>query len=241
MRGIESIAGASRERAGDRGATLKRLLSELGPHRGGLVLAFVLIVVGAGAQAGGPYLIGRAIDRHILGNDPSGLYRTMVLLLVTYVAGTLAQSGQIRQVVGNSYKEDLVSGDALAVIGWSGDITQINFESGDKWEFAIPDSGGTLWSDNVMVPIGSPHKTNAERLINYYYDPEVAALVAAYVQFITPVEGAREAMAEIDPSLVDNQLIFPDEDTLATVSLFRSLSADEETSFSEAFQRVIGN
>ena len=98
MRGIESIAGASRERAGDRGATLKRLLSELGPHRGGLVLAFVLIVVGAGAQAGGPYLIGRAIDRHILGNDPSGLYRTMVLLLVTYVAGTLAQSGQIRQV-----------------------------------------------------------------------------------------------------------------------------------------------
>ncbi len=98
MRSIESIAGASRERAGDRGATLKRLLSELGPHKGELGLAFVLIVIGAGAQAGGPYLIGRAIDRNILGGDPSGLFRTMVLLLVVYVAGTLAQSGQIRQV-----------------------------------------------------------------------------------------------------------------------------------------------
>ena len=45
---------------------------------------------------------------------------------------------------GNSYKEDLISGDALAVIGWSGDITQINFENDDRWEFAIPESGGTL-------------------------------------------------------------------------------------------------
>ena len=63
-------------------------------------------------------------------------------------------SGQIRQVKGNSYKEDLISGDALAVIGWSGDITQINFENDDRWEFAIPEAGGTLWSDNMMVPIG---------------------------------------------------------------------------------------
>ena len=98
MRGIESIAGASREKAEDRGATLRRLLSELGPHKGELALALMLVVIGAGAQAGGPYLIGRAIDRNILGDDPEGLFRTMLLLLVVYVAGTLAQSGQIRQV-----------------------------------------------------------------------------------------------------------------------------------------------
>jgi len=151
------------------------------------------------------------------------------------------QSGQIRQVRGGSYREDLISEDAIAVIGWSGDIVSLNFEAGDKFGFAIPDSGGTLWSDNLMIPIGSPHKTNAERLIDYYYDPEVAALVAAYVNFITPVQGAQEAMAEIDPSLVGNQLIFPDDATLSEVSAFRTLAAEEETTFSEAFQRVIGN
>lgn len=101
-------------------------------------------------------------------------------------------SGQIRQVKGNDYKEDLVSGDAIAVIGWSGDITQINFESGDKWQFAIPESGGSLWSDNLLVPIGSPHKENAETLMNYYYDPAVAAEVAAYVNYICPVEVPRK-------------------------------------------------
>ena len=150
-------------------------------------------------------------------------------------------SGQIRQVKGNSYKEDLISGDALAVIGWSGDITQINFENDDQWEFAIPEGGGTLWSDNVMVPIGARHKKNAETLINYYYDPEVAAEVAAYVNYICPVEGAQEAMMAIDPELAEDTSIFPDEETLAQVSVVRSTTADEETDFGGQFQTTIGN
>ena len=149
-------------------------------------------------------------------------------------------SGQIRQVVGNSYKEDLVSGDALAVVGWSGDITQINFESGDKWEFAIPDAGGTLWTDNMMVPVGSPRKTNAERLMDYYYEPKVAAQVAAWVNYICPVKGAQEAMVAIDPELAENPYIFPTEEFLANVTVFRSLGADEETEFTTQFQEVIG-
>jgi len=149
--------------------------------------------------------------------------------------------GQIRQVKGNSYKEDLISGDALAVICWSGDITQLNFENGDKWEFALPDAGGTLWSDNLMVPIGAPHKANAEALMDFYYDPENAATVAAYVNYICPVQGAREAMEKIDPELVENPLIFPSDDYLAKAHVFRSLSADEETDFTNRFQKAIGN
>ncbi|WP_102159367.1 ABC transporter substrate-binding protein [Zhihengliuella halotolerans] len=149
-------------------------------------------------------------------------------------------NGQIRQVKGNSYKEDLVSEDALAVIGWSGDITQLNFEEGDKWEFAIPEAGGTLWSDNMLVPIGATHKSNAEQLMNYYYDPEVAATVAAYVNYICPVEGAREAMEGIDPSLVDNPLIFPTDEFLSNVSIFRTLDSGEENEFSSIFSGAIG-
>jgi spermidine/putrescine transport system substrate-binding protein len=149
--------------------------------------------------------------------------------------------GQIRQVKGNSYKEDLISGDALAVICWSGDITQLNFENGDKWEFALPDAGGTLWSDNLMVPIGATHKANAEALMDFYYDPENAATVAAYVNYICPVQGAREAMEKIDPELVENPLIFPSDDYLAKAHVFRSLSADEETDFTNRFQKAIGN
>ena len=150
------------------------------------------------------------------------------------------ESGQIRQAKGNSYKEDLISGDCMACIAWSGDITQLNFENGDQWEFVIPDSGGTLWSDNLMIPIGSPHKKNAETLMNYYYDPKVAAEVAAYVNYICPVQGAQEEMKKIDDSLVDNPYIFPVGEDLTKTHVFRSLAAAEETEYNTAFQKALG-
>src|SRR5688572_5459537 len=92
---IDAIARASQERAEDRGAIARRLIGELGPHKRRLAYAFVFVVIGALAQPAGPALLGRAIDRHILAGDKSGLARTMLLLLATYVAGTLATRGQI--------------------------------------------------------------------------------------------------------------------------------------------------
>lgn len=152
---------------------------------------------------------------------------------------THVESGQIRNVKGNSYIEDLTSEDTIAAIVWSGDVTTLNAEAGDKWEFAIPEAGGTIWNDNFVVPIGSPRKENAETLINYYYDPAVAAEVAAWVNYITPVAGAKEAMQDIAPELVDNELIFPSDETLSKVKLFRTLSGAEEQEFGAAFQSVL--
>ena len=148
--------------------------------------------------------------------------------------------GYIRNIKGNSYSEDLVSEDALAGIVWSGDITVLNLEAGyEKWKFVLPDSGGTFWNDTFMVPIGSPRKTNAEKLINWYYDPAIAAQVAAWVNYVTPVNGAYEEAIKIDPALAENQLIFPNADTLSQVSIFRSLSDAEENEFQAAFQGVL--
>jgi spermidine/putrescine transport system substrate-binding protein len=150
------------------------------------------------------------------------------------------ESGQIRNVRGNAYTEDLVNGDTLAAICWSGDITLLNFEAGyEKWKFVLPEGGATLWNDNFLIPIGSPRKTNAETLINYYYEPEVAAEVAAWVNYITPVEGAYEAAIAIDPELAENQLIFPNADTLAQAKIFRGLTAQEENEFQSAFQGIL--
>ena len=93
-----------------------------------------------------------------------------------------------------------------------------------------------------MVPVGSPHKKNAQKLIDYYYDPAVAAEVAAYVNYVCPVEGAQAEMEKLDPELADSPWIFPDE---AAPGEGRRCSArsppDEDTQYSEAFQKVIGN
>jgi len=149
-------------------------------------------------------------------------------------------NGQIRQVKGNSYKDDLISGDALAVIGWSGDIFQINAENGNRWGVAIPEAGGTYWSDNLLVPVGSPHLSNAEKLIDFYYDPKIAAQVAAYVNYVSPVVGAKEEMEKIDKDLAESPWIFPSDEFLKGVKPFRTLDPDKDQLYSEQFQQVIG-
>ena len=152
--------------------------------------------------------------------------------------------GYIRRVKGNSYLEDLKSGNAIAGIVWSGDLFVLRAETeDDSWEFVIPESGGTMWSDNLMVPMTSTHKDNAETLIDYYYDPKVAAEVAAWVNYICPVEGAQKAMEKIDPDLAESPFIFPTEDYLSdnNIQFFAALEPEQDAEFSETWQRVVGN
>ncbi|MDH6180579.1 spermidine/putrescine transport system substrate-binding protein [Microbacteriaceae bacterium SG_E_30_P1] len=147
--------------------------------------------------------------------------------------------GQILGIKGNEYMQDFVAGDAVAGICWSGDITVLNAEVGyERFKFALPDTGGTLWGDTFVVPMGSTRKANAEALMNYYYEPEVAAEVAAWVNYITPVVGAAEAAAELFPEVAENQLIFPDEETLSNAHIFRTLDAADDQAFNNEFQRV---
>ncbi|GAA2745956.1 spermidine/putrescine ABC transporter substrate-binding protein [Terrabacter aerolatus] len=151
--------------------------------------------------------------------------------------------GQIRRIKGNSYLQDLTSGNAIAGIVWSGDIAQLQSNTkDDNWTFVMPESKGTLWSDNMMVPITSRHRRNAQKLMDYYYDPLVAAKVAAYVAYICPVEGAQDQMKKVDPTLVDDPMIFPTEEYLRKETRsFRALSPAEDQKFSQIWSKAVGN
>jgi spermidine/putrescine transport system substrate-binding protein len=105
-------------------------------------------------------------------------------------------------------------------------------------EFRIPDAGGNIWTDNMLIPTGGDVFT-ASTFMNFVYRPEIAAQIAAYVNYICPVEGARDEIRSIDPALAEEQLIFPSEETLAKVKIFDAEAADD-TEYKEKFQAVIG-
>ena len=148
-------------------------------------------------------------------------------------------SGQVRRFTGNDYIRDLNAGNIVACEAWSGDVIAMQYDNPDiKW--VVPEEGLSLWSDNMMVPNKADHKTNAEALMNYYYEPEVAATLAAWVNYICPVEGAKEEMEKIDPSLVDNPLIFPDEAFLANAYGFMELDEKTRQQYDKDFAQVIG-
>ena len=144
--------------------------------------------------------------------------------------------GYIRKVKGNAYLEDLTAGTAYAGITWSGDIFTLAWDTGDpNWTFTIPESGGTLWSDNTMIPLTSNRQANAHKLIDYYYEPAVAAEVAAFVNYVCPVKGAQEEMMKIDPELAESPFIFPSAEYIAENNIqgFRALSATDDQEFAK--------
>jgi spermidine/putrescine transport system substrate-binding protein len=109
-----------------------------------------------------------------------------------------------------------------------------------KLEFLIPEEGAVLWTDNMLIPQKAPHPYAAETMMNYVYDPVVAARIAAYVNYVTPVVGAKEELAKSDPETAENQLIFPSDETLAKLKPYPSLSLEEEREITEEMQKVTG-
>ena len=172
----------------------------------------------------------------VSGADPSDFDNTEWEQAIEELEASV-QNGQVRRFTGNDYLEDLARGDLVACEAWSGDIMAL--ENPDI-EWVVPEEGLSLWSDNMLVPNKAEHKANAEALMNHYYDPEVAATLAAWVWYVCPVAGAQEAMEKIDKSLVDEPLIFPTEEFLANT--FSFMSVDEETArqYDTDFSQAIG-
>ncbi|WP_336651432.1 MULTISPECIES: ABC transporter substrate-binding protein [unclassified Leucobacter] len=158
------------------------------------------------------------------------------------VAAKHIDSGQVATVKGNSYTQDLEQETVWAGMAWSGDIAILNEDAGEEiWKFVVPDSGASVFIDSFCMPTATEAFEQVHQLIDYYYEPEVAAQVAEYVQYVTPVAGAQEAMAKINPELAENPLIFPDEDMSKRIFDMRSLTAEEDNRYSQAYQRILGN
>ena len=146
-------------------------------------------------------------------------------------------SGQIRQFTGNDYTGPLAKGDLIACVAWSGDLVQLQADNPSlKW--VVPDDGGMIWTDNMLIPLGGDVE-KASTFMDFVYDPAIAAQIAAYVNYVTPVKGAKEVLAKTDPDTASNQLIFPNDATLAKVKQFNSEALNNQD-YIEKWQAVSG-
>ena len=147
-------------------------------------------------------------------------------------------AGQIKGFTGNDYTKPLASGDTAACVAWTGDIVQLKADN-PSLGYALPQKGFMYWSDNIVIPNLAKHKKNAETVINYYYDPAVMAQVVDYVNYISPVKGAKAVLLKSDPPAANNPLIFPPPEVIARAKIFRPLTAVEETKYNRKLQAVV--
>ncbi|MFJ5264582.1 spermidine/putrescine ABC transporter substrate-binding protein [Streptomyces sp. NPDC088387] len=153
------------------------------------------------------------------------------------------RSGQIRRFTGNDYIKDLSSGDVLACQAYSGDVIQLQADDPDI-RFVVPEEGAELWSESLMIPNLAAHKANAERLVDHYYEPEVAAELAAWVNYVCPVPAARDVLAssgdEELAALAEDPLIFPDDSMRERLAIARDITSEERVDFGKRWNAIAG-
>jgi spermidine/putrescine transport system substrate-binding protein len=170
------------------------------------------------------------------GADPTNFTAEEFQKAIDYLQSQV-DNKHIVEFNGNDYAAKLEAGDVIAAIGWSGDLAQL----GDEYGFDLPVTGGTIYVDNCVIPAGSTQKANVEKLLNYLYDPEVAASIAAGTGYISPVQGAAEVIAKTDPVLAANPFVFPTPELLKRAFVTMPFTPEQQADFDAAWAKLIGN
>ena len=145
-------------------------------------------------------------------------------------------SGQVRQFYGNDYSGALSKGDLAATMAWSGDVVQLQADNKHlKWN--LPTDGGDIWTDNMLIP-KKGNVFTASTYMNFVYEPKIAALIEDYVNYISPVIGAKEALQKIDPTVANNTLIFPTKKMLDNVHIIDATALNNQK-YQETWQNLI--
>ncbi len=165
----------------------------------------------------------------------------------------LEQAPLVRSYYGNEYADELAAGNLAITMAWSGDVFQLQFDNPDL-QFVVPDEGGVLWVDNMCIPRNAQHPVDAHELMNFVYQPEIAAQIAEYVNYICPVPAAQEIIrqhaqeaadggdqetADYLNSVAESPMVFPTEEMLERLYSYRVLTEEEEEQWNELFNEVV--
>jgi spermidine/putrescine transport system substrate-binding protein len=146
------------------------------------------------------------------GDDPAKVTDASFDSAITRVEKAV-ESGQIRAFYGNNYAQPLSKGDLAASMAWSGDIFLL---ANPKLTWVLPETGGIIWTDNMVIPLGGSVGT-ASTYMNFVYDPAVAAQLALGAGYISSVKGVPDEAAKLNPKAAANTLVFPTDDMLSNL------------------------
>ena len=174
------------------------------------------------------------------GADPSRATAAAAHAAVDRLEAVVA-SGQVARFTANEFVDALKADEFAACLAWSGDIVQLQAERPDI-RFVIPAEGGIRWFDSMVIPKGAANVAGAGDWMNFAYDPANAARITVGVQYISPVLGVREALAEMGgdaAALADNPILFPDDETRRRLYFWAGLDRADEDEVQARFSTLV--
>ena len=156
---------------------------------------------------------------------------------------TQRDEGIVKRYYTQNYVNALANGDVAISMAWSGDIFQENaIGAPEGLQFVVPDEGAVIWTDAMCIPKGALHTVDAITLMDYVYKPEIAAMIAGFVAYVTPVPGAKDELlrmadesenpenADTLRSIAESELVFPTTEQRDALKTYRELVTDDELS-----------
>jgi len=172
------------------------------------------------------------------GQDPTNASLDQIMAAIDKIEEA-QKAGQIRRFTGNDYTTDLAKGNLWVAMAYSGDLVQLQADN-PNLKFVYPEEGAMLFTDNMMMPAKVQNPYAAETMMNYVYDPPVAAKIAAYVNYLSPVKGVKEILVKSDPKIANNPLIFPSEEVVGRLASYPALSPEDERAMQDRMAQVVG-
>ncbi|WP_127900095.1 polyamine ABC transporter substrate-binding protein [Solirhodobacter olei] len=150
--------------------------------------------------------------------------------------------GIVRQYYDQSYITALENGDTWISQAWSGDVFQAHAKGFKDLKFIVPEQGGMIWHDNMLIPKGAANPLSALEWMNYYYTPEAAGTIEDYVNYICPVPSAQAYIKDVikDAAVADSPLVFPSQEMLSKVHDFYVFkSYDDNKAWTDTFGPIV--
>jgi spermidine/putrescine transport system substrate-binding protein len=152
-------------------------------------------------------------------------------------------SGILRQYYGNDYVQPLAQGDLALCMAWSGDVLGKTLGVNSKVKFTVAEEGGILWTDCMAIPQGSVNPIDAHEMMNFVYEPDVAAQMTAWINYISPVPEGQEILEQAKDNytrqVASSPLVFPTEDMQSRLYSYKNLSPKEEQQWNDLFSEVV--
>ncbi|MGW5266702.1 polyamine ABC transporter substrate-binding protein [Microbispora sp. NPDC004025] len=158
--------------------------------------------------------------------------------------------GIVRKYYDQAYMDPLAKGDIWLTMAWSGDVFQKNVSDGTDLKFVVPQEGGTIWTDNMTIPKTATNPVDAIMLMDFFYDVNVAAHLAEYINYVTPVPAAKDVIAadaakasgddkKLLEEVASSPLVFPSkEDTARLRNYVNFKTPQEQKKFESIFQAI---
>ena len=147
----------------------------------------------------------------------------------------------VRKFHSSEFINGLANGDICAAVGWSGDVFQARdraeeANNGVEVAYVIPQEGTQMWFDQMAIPADAPHVAEAHEFLNYIMRPEVIAKSTDYVHY---ANGNKASQEFIDPDVLHDPAIYPDDATLAKLFVNTALDPKTQRLFTRSWTKIV--